>query len=100
ARPISDSLRYCYSYFALYGDPLLEKHADPYPEGLLARLAKSGVNGVWLQAVLHKLAPCPWQPQRSARFEERLKNLRRLVARAKQFGIQIFLYLNEPRAMP
>lgn len=93
-------LRFCYSYFALYGDPLLEKHADPYPEGLLARLAQAGVNGVWLQAVLHKLAPCPWLPERSARYKERLRNLRTLVARAKKHGIRIFLYLNEPRSMP
>lgn len=96
----STNLRFCYSYFALYGDPLLEKHADPYPEGLLARLAQAGVNGVWLQAVLHKLAPCPWEPERSARYAERLKNLRSLVTRAKKHGIRIFLYLNEPRSMP
>jgi len=96
----STNLRFCYSYFALYGDPLLEKHADPYPEGLLARLAQAGVNGVWLQAVLHKLAPCPWEPERSARYKERLKNLRSLVARARRHGIRIFLYLNEPRSMP
>jgi len=102
ARPpaAGDSLRFCYSYFALYGDPLLEKHADPYPEGLLARLAQAGVNGVWMQAVLHKLAPCPFVPDRSVRFEERLKNLGTLVGRAKRQGIRIFLYLNEPRAMP
>ena len=96
----STSLRFCYSYFALYGDPLLEKHADPYPDGLLARLAQAGVNGVWLQAVLHKLAPCPWEPERSARHAERLKNLRALVARARKHGLRVFLYLNEPRAMP
>ena len=96
----SSGLRFCYSYFALYGDPLLEQQADPYPEGLLSRLADVGVNGVWLQAVLHKLAPCPWLPERSARYVERLKNLRRLVARARKYGIRVFLYLNEPRAMP
>jgi hypothetical protein len=96
----SDSLRFCYSYFALYGDPLLEKQADPYPDGLLARLAQVGVNGVWLQAVLHKLAPCPWEPERSVRYTERLKNLRVLVGRARKHGIRIFLYLNEPRALP
>lgn len=100
ALPPATSLRYCYSYFALYGDPLLETHADPYPEGLLARLAQTGVNGVWLQAVLSKLAPFPWEPQRSARHQERLKNLRKLVARARKHGIRVFLYLNEPRALP
>jgi len=93
-------LKFCYSYFALYGDPLLEKNADPYPDGFLARLAQTGVNGVWLQAVLHKLAPCPWAPERSVRYAERLKNLRALVARARQHGIRVFLYLNEPRALP
>ncbi len=96
----SDSLRFCYSYFALYGDPLLEKAADPFPDGYLARLAQAGVNGVWLQAVLHKLAPFPWQPELSAQHQTRLKNLRALVARARRHGIRVFLYLNEPRAQP
>ncbi len=92
--------RFCYSYFALYGDPLLEPEADPYPEGYLARLAQTGVNGVWLQAVLHKLAPFPWDPALSARHAERLRNLSQLVARARRHGIGIYLYLNEPRSMP
>ena len=96
----SSQLRYCYSYFALYGDPLLEPETDPYPDGYLAQLAAAGVNGVWLQAVLHKLAPCPWEPARSARWEERLANLRNLVARARRNGVSVFLYLNEPRALP
>lgn len=92
--------RFCYSYFALYGDPLLEPEVDPYPEGYLARLAQTGVNGVWLQAVLYKLAPFPWDPTLSIRHEERLKNLRQLVERAKKHRIGIYLYLNEPRSMP
>ncbi len=92
--------RYCSSYFALYGDPLLEPEADPYPDGYLARLAEAGVDGVWLQAVLYKLSPFPWQPDLSVRYEERRANLRRLVERARRHGIGIWLYLNEPRAMP
>lgn len=94
------SPRYCYSYFALYGDPLLEPEADPYPDGYLARLAESGVDGVWLQALLYKLAPFPWEPTLSARHEERLQNLRKLVARAGKHSIRVYLYLNEPRSMP
>ncbi len=99
-RPAGESLRFCYSYFALYGDPLLETHIDPYPDGLLARLAETGVNGVWLQGVLHNLARCPWHPIRSQNYQERRKNLQRLASRAARFGIGIFLYLNEPRALP
>jgi hypothetical protein len=96
----SNTLKFCYSYFALYGDPLLEIEADPYPEGYLARLAGAGVTGVWLQAVLYKLAPFPWEPERSENHQERLRNLRKLVHRAGKHGIKVFLYLNEPRAMP
>ena len=96
----SDHLKFCYSYFALYGDPLLEPASDPFPDGYLARLAQAGINGVWLQAVIYKLAPFPWEPERSAQYRFRLKNLRALVARARRHGIGIFLYLNEPRAMP
>ncbi len=94
------SPRFCYSYFALYGDPLLETETDPYPDGYLARLAAAGVDGVWLQALLHKLAPFPWDAARSAGWEQRLQNLKRLVARAHRHGIGVWLYLNEPRALP
>ncbi len=95
-----DALRYCYSYFALYGDPLLDRQADPYPDNYLAKMAQVGVTGVWLQAVLYKLAPYPWEPRLSDRYEARLKSLSALVSRAKRHGIRIFLYLNEPRSMP
>ncbi|NLC55755.1 MAG: hypothetical protein GX774_02830, partial [Armatimonadetes bacterium] len=100
APPSRFSPRYCYSYFALYGDPLLDTSVDPFPDGYLARLAESGVDGVWLQGVLHKLAPFPWDPALSAGHEERLRNLAKLVARARRHGIGVWLYLNEPRALP
>jgi len=92
--------RYCYSYFALYGDALLDPNLDPYPDGYLARLAASGVNGVWLQALLATLSPFPWDTSVSARYEERRAQLRSLIARAARYGIKVFLYLNEPRARP
>ncbi len=94
------SPRFCYSYFALYGDPLLDPSLDPYPDGYLAQLAASGVDGVWLQGLLARLAPFPWDPAQSAGAEVRLANLRRLVERARRHGIGIYLYLNEPRALP
>ncbi|MCW3097577.1 MAG: hypothetical protein JWL77_3195 [Chthonomonadaceae bacterium] len=103
ARPVKQnrfSPRFCYSYFALYGDPLLDTQADPYPEGYLKQMAAAGVTGVWLQGVLPKLAPFPWDPAQSEHYRERLENLRRLTARAKRHGIGVYLYLNEPRSLP
>lgn len=92
--------RICHSYFALYGDTLLHPEPDPYPDGYLNRLAALGMDGVWMQAVLYKLAPFPWDATLSEGHEARIENLRKLVARAKARGIGVWLYLNEPRAMP
>ena len=91
--------RFCYSYFAPYGDCLLDETLDPYPDGYLRALSEAGANGVWLQAVLYKLAPFPWDPSKSVGYEERLASLTDLVKRAGKFGVGVYLYLNEPRAM-
>lgn len=100
-RPGDDGLRLIYSYFATYGDPLKDPSLDPYPDGLLARLSELGVNGVWLHAVLRNLAPGGDDfPEFGQDHELRLAQLRRLTERAKRFGIGIYLYINEPRAMP
>jgi hypothetical protein len=92
--------RYLYSYFALYGDPLIQTERDPFPDALLERLARRGINGVWIQAVLNTLAPSKQFPEFGAGSEIRLKNLNTLVRRAQQFGVRVYLYLNEPRGMP
>ena len=91
-------LRLGYSYFALCGDPLLDPSLDPYPDGLLARLAAVGENAVWLHVELSQLAYLPWRPDEHV--EKRLDALRTLAKRAAAHGIKIFLYLNEPRSLP
>ncbi len=93
-------LRHVYSYFALYGDPLVEPGIDPFPDGYLDRLRAVGINGVWMQAVLRTLAPAAAFPEFGDRWRERLANLRKLVARAARRGVRVYLYINEPRAMP
>jgi hypothetical protein len=96
-----DGPRYLYSYFGSYGDPLADGAPDSYPDGLLARLSQCGVNGVWLHVVLRQLAPGgPDFPEFGAGSPRRLANLGKLVDRAHRFGIDVYLYMNEPRAMP
>ena len=74
---------------------------DPYPDGFLQRLSAVGVNGVWLHVVLRDLAPGGTTfPEFGADHERRLANLRILVQRAKKYGVGVYLYMNEPRAMP
>ncbi len=93
------TLRFIFSYFANYGDPLIEPGVPSYPEGLLQRLAAAGVNGVWVHTVLRTLATDPTFPEFGADCEQRIDGLRTLVERGKKYGIAVFLYLNEPRAM-
>lgn len=94
------AVRFCSSYFSLYGDPLLDPDAAGFPEGYLARLSRAGVGGIWLQGVLYKLAPFPWEPALSEQWERRLEHLHDLVEMAGRHDLGVYLYLNEPRAMP
>jgi hypothetical protein len=96
-----DQPRFLYSYFALYGDPLSNPDLDPFPSGLLQELSASGVNGIWMQALLRQISP-PTKafPEFGEGCESRLQNLRRMVERADRYGIKIYLYISEPRAMP
>ncbi|NLH15249.1 MAG: hypothetical protein GX455_01590 [Phycisphaerae bacterium] len=96
-RDPNSPLRMAYSFFALYGDPLLDPALNPYPDGYLARLSAVGANAVWLQAVLSRLSPLPWAPE--SNIDRRRAALSGLVARAARYGIKIFLYLNEPRSL-
>ncbi len=96
-----NGLRFIYSYFGIFGDPLIDTLHDPYPDGLLSRLAAKGVNGIWMHVVLNQLAPGGNDfPEFGEGHRIRIANLRRIAQRAKQYGISVYLYMNEPRAMP
>lgn len=93
-------LRMIFPYFTDYGDPLLDKELSSYPEELFRRLQEVGVNGIWLHSVLRTLV----EPDEKGfpgdeRAAERIAGMNRLVERAAKYGIKIYLYLNEPRAM-
>jgi len=92
--------RVIFSYFADYADPLADPEIGSFPEGLLQKLAAQGVNAVWMHTVLRTLAKDPKYPEFGEGSERRIANLRKLVARCNRYGIRVFLYMNEPRAMP
>ena len=93
-------LRLAYPYFAVYGDPLMTTTIDPFPEGLLERYAEMGINGLWMQGLLYTLVRWEPAPKYSAGYETRIENLRKMVTRLAKYHIGLYLYLNEPRAMP
>lgn len=91
------TIRIAFSYFSDYGDPLMTDMS--YPDGLLAELAKKGVNGVWLHIVLNSLVEPMGIFPGSTDAPKRIKNLNKLIERAEKYGIKIWLYFNEPRGM-
>ena len=92
-------LRMIFPYFADYGDPLLDEELTSYPEELFRRLSEVGVNGVWLHSVLRMMVLPEGGFPGDKRALERIAGLQRWVDRAAKYGIKIYLYLNEPRAM-
>ena len=94
-------IRFLFSYFATFGDPLMDPEVKSYPDALLRRLAEHGVNGVWLHTTLKTLSP-PTEtfPDYGKDHEIRLQSLKTLVDRAAVYGIKVYLYMNEPRTMP
>lgn len=93
------SPRFCYSYFGAFREPLSDIEKI-YPREYLARLADTGVDGVWLHEPLFRLARFPWDAKMSKEYEKNVASLRVLVSRAREFGIGVYLYINEPRPMP
>lgn len=94
-------IRMCASYCALYGDPFSDQRLLElsYPDELLAAYRDLGINALWTQAVLDTLTPSPFQPQLSRGYEKRLEMVNRLIQKLGRYGIRLYLYLNEPRAL-
>ena len=99
SHPSPFTFRMISSYFADYGDPLVDDEIGSFPEGLLQKLADEGVNAVWMHVVLNTLVKDARYPEFGSGSERRIANLKKLVARAQKHGIKVYLYLNEPRCL-
>lgn len=94
------AIRMAFSYFAEFGDPLKDPEISSYPDFLLKRLSEKGINAVWVHTVLRTLVPPSGILPGDEDYAERIGNLNKLVQRADRYGIKVYLYVNEPRAMP
>lgn len=97
---VNNGLRMIYSPSALYGDPFIDENNDPYPDELLKDYAALGINALWLQGILYTLVPWLGETELSLGWQKRLERLKILAKRCDQYGIKLYLYLNEPRAIP
>lgn len=91
--------RFIYSFCGLYNDALDVDSSIWLPDALLESYAKTGINGIWIAAILYKMIRFPFEPKLSEGYEMRMENLRRLIKRTAAYGVKVFVYFNEPRAM-
>lgn len=91
--------RFTSHYYADYSSVLLDDELKDYSEEYLIRLSNSGVNGLWFHESLKNLSEFPFDTSLSEGYEKRVKNLNKLVERCKKYGVNIYLYLNEPRSL-
>ena len=99
AKPAETMNTFAHGYLTPCGD-VFEKDPEQYlPDSLLKKYKESGVKGLWLHGVLSKLSYYPFDPTLSEGYEIRRKRFSSLIERAKRYGIKIYMYLNEPRAV-
>lgn len=91
--------RLIYSFCGLYNDALDTDSRIWCSDALLENYSKNGINAIWIQGILYRLAHFPFEPSLSDGMEARLARLNNLIERCEEYGIKVFLYLNEPRAM-
>ncbi len=92
--------RIVHGYLSPCGDVFIKDCKDTLPNELLQEYQRVGVNGIWLHGLLSGLSPCPYAPSLSKEYKTRRKNLKKLIKRCKKYGILVYLYFNEPRALP
>lgn len=92
--------RMIYLFSGLYKNAFDVDSQKYCSDELLDAYRKCGINAVWTQGVLSSLTEFPFDPSYSRGYEARLERLAEFTKRLDKFGIRLFLYINEPRAMP
>lgn len=86
---------YCADYCGVSSDDFLSDYSEEY----LKRLVATGINGLWIHGSLRELAEFPFDKNLSRGWEKAVKNLNALVTRCEKFGVNVYVYLNEPRSL-
>ncbi len=94
------SSRFVSPYCAKYNGALLDDSLSDYGEEYLERLKKNGTNGIWIYENARNLSDFYFDSKYSPDYKIRIANLKKLTERCKKHGIDVYLYLNEPRSLP
>ncbi len=94
------STRMIYAFSGLYQNAFDVDSEEFLPDNQLEAYRNLGINGIWTQGVLSRLAPYPFDATISDGYEKRIERMRAMTERLARYGIKLYLYLNEPRSLP
>ncbi len=92
--------RIVHGFLTPCGDAFLDDTRSHLPDVLLDCYARQSVKVLFVHGVLSKLSPYRFDPTQSEGYEIRREHLRDLIKRAALRGIKIYIYFDEPRALP
>lgn len=88
-----------HAYLTPCGDVFLQDSENYMPDWLLQEYSKKGITSVWVHGMLSTLSPYPFDEEQGDDYKIRRYKLINLVNRCKDYGIKVYLYLNEPRGV-
>lgn len=95
-----------YSYFAGTASDAPDEFTDEtitaqnvYTDSELKRISAEGFNGIWVHALLHHVIHADPLPELGIHSQDHLNALRKLITRAAQYDLKVFLYMQPPRAI-
>ncbi len=90
---------FVYPYYVPYGE-FFAGESELAKNGFLDRLSICGVNGIWVPFSMHDFIPFHPLLDADSDSSARLERLKKLAEHAARRKMEIFLYVNEPRALP
>jgi len=77
------------------------KSADVYTPEVLKNIRRQGFDAIWMRGRLWELIRSELYPElNDAEASRRISNLKKVIAGGKEYGVEVFLYFNEPLALP
>ena len=80
------------------GDELFDD-IDYYPDAYLNRLMHDGINGIWIYSSFDALVKTSLIPEYGVGAEKRIEKLNSVIAKCREYGIDVFIFAMEPMSM-
>ncbi len=95
-----DSIRIWRSPYSDFSKDETLHASEIYSFEALSNIAEAGFNGIWVHAILRDIVSSEIFPELGQNSKAHLASLRKVIKRAGQLGIKLYLYAQPPRGLP